>query len=1092
MRRLAARLRRRGFEVEEVDIRIEPTAHDLSCPRLRAHYLRRIRNGDYDIVWIAPPCSSFSTLHEEALRSKAHPNGTPEARAEWGAYLDRHNSFAIFAAVAAQAADDAGAAWGIENPADRSVVGSPEHWPEFADRATIWDLLVMVKLRERTGAQPLTFPQCAWGGDFRKDTTILASITLIPFMAAFMGLRCDHAQHTKVAAGVDAAGESLAAQAAAYPPAMNEGLADAFDKASAANAIVRAAVGDVGAVTDGHVLGPTAREAVEVARAAPPAFGSARNRRDAGWEAMAREPMPRLYRAKPPEPKKKKQRGRPLPARAEPHEPAAGALPREPKPSGKIHISMLYNGDDGPLYHSSVLPWLVTAGAALARVLRGEPPGVVETLVITQAQMSWWARGIIWDTRDPDDCKPVAHSSADTPAGEGRQINRAALRRIAAAVGWDKIDPDLLEQLDGGCDSRSDAELLSVFSFHHQGLVENAAAVKEVVDAEREESWLSQPYPHPPFAPCRVLPRNVIFQPKYRIKPDGSVEVWHKPRITTDASDGADDSINGGVPAHSRAVELPTAQRLARGAAIVDAYGLYDFSTDSPGLKRPRSLAYCIDLEKAYRFWPMATQVLWQFVFLWVDDEGNPALLVDLRLAFGGAFAVQRFQRLGRMLVAYAVLLQTEFDSLHPLPPVARARVAARRALAAAGELPDSPEQFAPRDLQGYIDDLTGSSLDDRIEQLDVTLSFLADLEMAPLSREAFVGEVDPRSRACYHCRCVIVSARVAGFAEAEPKTQIGDPVAALGLALHIKERRLRCPAPKADVLKGIIREQLSAVSSHAPVSTELVSQLTGKLLNLAQVEPAIRPTLHGGYGLVSTGGKGRAKRLPPKLSLRPGGSRELAWKAMLETSLVALEAGVGVAIAPPLLFPARSDPGVLTSVTDASGIHGLGGWATLPEYPKHIFIVSELWPEDVQRALTAGCKGGNAKGVPTLSMPAAETFAQQAVPAALAAASVHFHATIAVGDCMPAVRAVRRGSSKTPQIREVLRCGAELTPDDVLTVHVRREFNTGADTLSHPANLAAVLEQLTALGYVPVVLPIPESLWEQLRAAIAAGCGRS
>ena len=208
--------------------------HDLTDPEVRAHYLRRIRSGCYDVVWLAPPCSSFSTLLEKSLRPLGAPMGSEEALAAWPHYMERHNAFVTFAADAARAAEEAKAVWAIENPASQAQSGHA--WPAFADRATIWDTPIFLELIKATLSHLITFSQCMFDGDFRKDTTLLCSASLLPYMTAFTDAMCSHSNssHRKVAAGLDAQGRPLPEQAAAYPPLMNDAAAAALCAAAAA------------------------------------------------------------------------------------------------------------------------------------------------------------------------------------------------------------------------------------------------------------------------------------------------------------------------------------------------------------------------------------------------------------------------------------------------------------------------------------------------------------------------------------------------------------------------------------------------------------------------------------------------------------------------------------------------------------------------------------------------------------------------------------------------------------------------------------------------------------------------------------------
>eukprot|EP00965_Chrysotila_dentata_P182717 6033252-Pleurochrysis_carterae.AAC.1 len=60
-----------------------------------------------------------------------------------------------------------------------------------------------------------------------------------------------------------------------------------------------------------------------------------------------------------------------------------------------------------------------------------------------------------------------------------------------------------------------------------------------------------------------------------------------------------------------------------------------------------------------------------------------------------------------------------------------------------------------------------------------------------------------------------------------------------------------------------------------------------------------------------------------------------------------------------------RSDDGVVTVVTDASGIDGVGDYAFVAGRAEEVWLASEMWPADVQEALTraAAPQRGPTKG---------------------------------------------------------------------------------------------------------------------------------
>lgn len=84
---------------------------------------------------------------------------------------------------------------------------------------------------------------------------------------------------------------------------------------------------------------------------------------------------------------------------------------------------------------------------AIRQGLPHRPPG---DFVVTAEEMPVWARGQVWDTEDPDDCRPVERSSHRTSFPGEKQFRRDEIGRIAAELGWQAIEPDIVDQAGGG------------------------------------------------------------------------------------------------------------------------------------------------------------------------------------------------------------------------------------------------------------------------------------------------------------------------------------------------------------------------------------------------------------------------------------------------------------------------------------------------------------------------------------------------------------------------------------------------------------------------------------------------------------------
>ena len=86
---LAARLRARGVAVTVVDTKVGGAEHDVRQPLVGQRLIERVRRGDYDVVFAAPPCESFSVAHRPQLRSRRWAAGPKAGRAPGGAEAGR-------------------------------------------------------------------------------------------------------------------------------------------------------------------------------------------------------------------------------------------------------------------------------------------------------------------------------------------------------------------------------------------------------------------------------------------------------------------------------------------------------------------------------------------------------------------------------------------------------------------------------------------------------------------------------------------------------------------------------------------------------------------------------------------------------------------------------------------------------------------------------------------------------------------------------------------------------------------------------------------------------------------------------------------
>ena len=1133
-RDLPARLRARGLHVTAIDTKLGDYRHDVTQPAVSSSIINDIAGRAYDAVFIATPCSSYSVAHRPQLRSRRQPMGITGTPPEWRRYLAKHNLIGSFTAAAMRAAHAAGVPWAVENPADRGDRDSPAFWDHYTDHAPLWLHDQVAAAISHCGGVRRTFAQCSLGSRFQKWTNIVHSPSLSPELACLDEHACPHgrASHEERAHGLALDGRSLSDAAAAYPDAMNELLARAITRTVISitdSQLNSDPPSSGGRIVDGRCLGSDVARACEEARHRPPRWASLRNHRHATVAELSREPLPgdlhhSHISSKPVlklAARLRAEREREATQAALDHTAAARQLRID---GGPIHITELYL--DG-VYDSVVTPWLERADRAAAAIKAGQRSGIrVPTVTIGQDQMQPWARGVVWDTRDPLNCIPVERSTRATIFPGARQIDREALRRVATDLHWH--DHDIVEQAcGGGIEARSHCPLDTVLAFHHPGLISEAEAAAKVISADLAEGWVAPPTRHLPYVPCRLLPRSVIMQERARLIPaeDGgepTLESYLKPRVTLDGSHGGDAAPNAGVESHERSIYLPAVQDHARGLAICDTAGGQDH----------RASSFVVDAESAYRFCPVQHADLWTQCFLWWDDDGHAVIHVDRRLGFGGAFAPNRFQRVSTIVAAHIQSRIAAFDATQPIPPAYARWHAARSRLQKLGQLPSSSHQLHPRYIQVYMgepailalpsapshtlatipaghthslsrhatpsDDFNGAALNDGVTPPPEVES--VPIDPAP-SRVDGATHEGPLTRVHIHAQLAVLGLRDVGLAAAPGKVTVGDPVVSLGLRVCRAERQINVPSVKRASMLASITSQRDAATSELRADRAAADTLVGRAVNMSQVFPELNSVLHGGYAVSQSSWVAFERvRRPHAITFKRHSDAHSGWLGFLDVLAELVFRNSGVSIAPAKAFSPIDDPCTLVVTTDASGVDGVGGYVFHAASPHEVWIVSEQWPSDIQSALddaAAGTRGAHG----ALSMPAAELFGSVAIASAVAqhlsqlgrfdAVGGEPRAVYAVTDCSPAACAINAATSGTPQMRSLLRITCHSAPF-WLGVAVPRELNIDADRLSHPHLCDHVMADACAAGLSAHRVRIaPESsLWTHLRQAAAVGIG--
>ena len=1095
---LSASLRLLGFKVYDVDTKIDGASMDVTRRLVADRLVTAIRARRYLAVFLATPCESYSVARRPRLRTSAQPLGVTPCPAGWERYLAKHNALARFTARVMAAASEAGVPAAIENPASRSDPSSPAYWARYHQHGSLWHVPCIVELE----LSVVVGAQCALGAEWQKWTSIGANYLMAMFTRGFAARRCEHGvgRHQQVAHGLDALGNSKSAMAAAYPPAMYTWLAGAIQAAVTFDVEMKAlAVGEGqqgGDVADGIQLTAATALACDRARMIQPRFASLRNLRGESRERLELEPFPgdvsapMRRKTKPPSASvTKKGRKHPPPV-------AFAFTALHGRPAGPISVHMLYAPG---LYEAVVMPWLLKADAAATAWLRGEQAPKVDTVVIAQEQMPLWARGRIWDCANPEDCRVVERSTRDTVFAGERQINRASFRAVAESMRWH--DTDIVQQVgEGGVEVRSDCPLDTVLAWHHGGVAANLDACVAVVEGDIKEKWVTPPARHLPWVPCRVLPRNVILQERYR-KTSTGIEAYFKARVSQDSSDGAERSVNGGVAHHDRDVELPRAQQHARGLAICDTAGTTK-EEEARGNTPVRAEAYAIDATSAFRFVPVQRADLWTQCFCWWTVSrtarrvtATAGFCVDERMGFGGAFSPNRFERVILLVGAAIRSVQARFDASQPEPPSVTVRWRPRREAAqAAGTLVAGEHQLHPRHIQCYIDDINGSALNDIVR---VPRS-ASEISIDP-AVTVNVGGVPAKTSSRVHVHAGLACAvlRSLGLEDAPNKTIVGDPIISLGLRVDRSRWVVDCPQQKQEsMVAAAVHAEKRAHESPPVVDFERAQRLVGRAVNLSQILPELTAVMRGGFTIVSSpyvqrrGARRASNTTAEPLRLRRSSTAHREWLDFLTTTRRLVAANHGVSLAPAPVFPPRLEGSAITSVTDASGDDGVGGYCYSAAAPDHVWIVSERWPTDIRAALDAfkveKRKRDASHSPDRLSMPAAELFGAWAVPHAAIQGGMQVGPIYAIGDCDAAVGALNAACSPRKQMHELVLAARTVT-SEWLGVSIPREWNVDADNLSHPERAQWVAAKARDAGLEVHMVHVHRAAWATLRRAIAA-----
>ena len=523
-------------------------------------------------------------------------------------------------------------------------------------------------------------------------------------------------------------------------------------------------------------------------------------------------------------------------------------------------------------------------------------------------------------------------------------------------------------------------------------------------------------------------------------------------------------------------------------------------------LRELHAVSFLADAESAYNYCHVQVAHQWLQCFLWWDAQGRAGTCRDRRLPFGGASSPSQFQQISTQVTAFARKMQCEFDQLHPPPLPARRWTEERREAQRRGTLPGDPAQLHPSYSQVYIDDAGGVALDDPVPTPDV----VTDIHISDEPTRALGGTFPPAdSRVLVHAKLLLLAMQMAGLHASPGKVFVGDPIITLGFHVDRSAWRMKVPETKRAAMLADAASLAAEAALHASAARRQALTFVGRLTNISQVLPELKPYLRGGYRATDTGWAKRAGvRAPDTQQLRAGSLAHTEWQQLLEVADDLLTQNEGIPLAPRRVFPSPRD-GAIISTTDASGDDGFGGYVFLPGGdPSEVWVVSEPWPEwalEARRMNDRTTADKESAHAAEFSVPAAELFASWAVPMAVCEASgrpAHMISgarvgpngdatleppVIAIGDCQPAVYVIDSATSGEAVMRGILTSARQFSRF-WLGVHVPREANRDADGLSHPANVEQIMSAARAAGFQPRRARVPAGCFEGLHAAIQRG----
>ena len=223
----------------------------------------------------------------------------------------------------------------------------------------------------------------------------------------------------------------------------------------------------------------------------------------------------------------------------------------------------------------------------------------------------------------------------------------------------------MLQQVHStGIESRSECEMCTVIVGHHGGLRLNPKPAIDSTEADSKEGrgWISTGSTHLHTVPARLVPKNVVSQPKWKLIDDLLQKVL-KWRVTTDDSHRpkGKQSRNEAMPREEwPGCQFPTLRNFAEAVAIVKSL-VAEMGLKLGQKELERVALWALDLSDVYRMLAVNRSKWWLQQFLWSDG-----VRLDYRCIFGSANLPGLFERVTLFVLAVAAERIDAYDKQHP------------------------------------------------------------------------------------------------------------------------------------------------------------------------------------------------------------------------------------------------------------------------------------------------------------------------------------------------------------------------------------------------------------------------------------------